>query len=309
MLSTRRCRQTGDTLVGYVALTQLVIAFVTLSTLIGGERYDPWWYLQRILLVGGFSAMLFGMLSEYVGLYRREREKTLGLETLQEQRARYILGISHGLRTPLTVVQGRAQLLLQALEKTGVTGRERDSAEAIVGAAQRMGVMLRDLVDLTHLEAGEPLRLNRVPLDPRSFVFDLKERMAGILETERIRVEAPEGLPQVLADPDRLERILTNLLSNALKYLPPGSEVTVSLARRDGEVVTSVTDLGPGIPPEELPLLFQPYRRVRLARGRPESLGLGLYITKGLVEAHGGRIWVESELGKGSTFSFTLPVA
>ena len=227
------------------------------------------------------------------------------LHQLEQQRTQYILGVSHGLRTPLTVVQGQAQLLLRALKKCGANGRMRESASAITASAQRMGAQLRDLVDLIHLEAGEPLRLNRQPLDPRAFVLDLKERLAGLLEVTRIRVEAPEGLPRVLADPDRLERILMNLLSNAMKYSAPGTEVVVGLSRRGDEVVFSVTDQGKGIPPEELPLLFQRYRRPAAREG----LGLGLYVTKGLVEAQGGRIWAESEVGKGSTFSFTMPVA
>ena len=228
------------------------------------------------------------------------------LHNLEAQRTQYILGISHGLRTPLTVVQGQAQLLMQAIEKAGLGGTARRSAEAILSAARRMSLMLRDMVDLTQLETGKPLKLNRVTVDLKSFVLDLVGRLAGLMETGRVRVDAPEDLPPVIADPDRLERILANLLSNALRYSTPGTEVTIRMAAQNGEVVTSVTDLGPGIPPDELSRLFQRYRP-RLPRERPETLGLGLYITKGLVEAHGGRIWVESEMGRGSTFSFTLP--
>ncbi len=228
---------------------------------------------------------------------------------LQEQRSKYILGISHGLRTPLTVVQGQAQLLLRALDTAGVNGRMRHSAEVAIASAQRMSVMLRDLVDLMHLDSGEPLKLNPEPVDLRALVVSLKGRLAGLLETERIRVESPEGLPKVLADPDRLERVLMNLLSNALRYSRPGTEVTVRLGMGDGEVVTRVTDRGAGIPPEQVPRLFEPYQRRQLAMERRETIGLGLYVAKGLIEAQGGRIWVDSEPGKGSTFSFTLLVA
>ncbi|HEX2923928.1 MAG TPA: ATP-binding protein, partial [Chloroflexota bacterium] len=98
-------------------------------------------------------------------------------------------------------------------------------------------------------------------------------------------------------------------LSNALRFSDPNTEVTITLSHQDGEVVTSVSDRGKGISSEELPLLFQPYQRARVIRRPQESLGLGLYITKGLVEAHQGRIWVESEAGKGSTISFALPAA
>ncbi len=226
------------------------------------------------------------------------------IQELQQQRARHVLGISHGLRTPLTVIQGQAQLLLRGLDRAEVDGRMRHSAQAVVASAQRMSFILRDLVDLTTLENGQPLQLNREPTELRSFVLGLKERLEGVFDTRRITVDAPEGLPPVSADPDRLERVLVNLLSNAFKYSDRGTRITLALSRQDGEVVTSVTDQGAGIPPEHLSHLFEPYRRTEERR---ESVGLGLYIARGLVEAMGGRIWAESELGKGSTFSFTLP--
>lgn len=116
-------------------------------------------------------------------------------------------------------------------------------------------------------------------------------------------------LPPVLADPDRLERILGNLVTNALKYAPEGTPVCVTLDRGDGVVIVSVADQGPGIEPDEVPHIFERYYRTQATRTSHEGLGLGLYITRGLVEAHGGRIWVESRLGVGSTFSFTLPLA
>ena len=230
------------------------------------------------------------------------------LHDLQEQREDILRAVSHDLRNPLAAVQAQAQLLLRLLERAGLSGPERRSAEAIVVSARRMNTMIQDLVDAARSESGQ-LRLERQPVDLRSFLPGLKERLAPTMETARIQVEVPEGLPPVSADPSRLERILTNLWSNALKYSAPGTPVTVAVAQRDGQVVTSITDRGPGIPPEELPHLFERYYRGRRAPGVQEGLGLGLYITKRLVEAHGGRIWVESELGEGSTFSFSLPAA
>jgi signal transduction histidine kinase len=170
-----------------------------------------------------------------------------------------------------------------------------------------MNVMIQDLVDSARIESGQ-LKVNAAPLDLRQYVLDLKARLAASLAMDRVTVEAPEGLPTAQADPARLDRVLTNLLSNALKYSEPNTPVTVRLTRTDGEIVTAVSDRGRGIAPEELPNLFQRYYRAQAGRERTGSLGLGLYIAKGLVEAHGGRIWVESELGKGSTFSFSLPL-
>ncbi len=230
------------------------------------------------------------------------------LHELQEQLEDVLRAVSHDLRNPLAVVQGQAQLLLRALDKAGLTGAERKSADAILTTAKRMNVMIQDLVDAARQEAGV-LQLSRQPVDMRAAILDLVSRLAATLDTGRIRIEAPEDLPRASADPTRLDRILTNLLSNALKYSTPGSEVTVSLRRGDGTVITEVSDRGPGIPPEELPHLFQRYYRAPAARAQPEGLGLGLYITRMLVEAHGGRIWAASQVGVGSTFSFSLPLA
>ncbi len=229
------------------------------------------------------------------------------LHELQEQREDLLRAVSHDLRNPLAVVQAQAQLLLRTLDKAGLTAGH-EGAEAILTSAQRMNSMIQDLVDSARLEAGQ-LPLRRQAVDLPAFTLDLKRRLASALETERIRVEAAADLPRAWADPDRLERILTNLLSNALKYSTPGTEVRVIISQRNHEAVIAVADQGPGIPPEELPHLFQRYYRTRAARRGREGLGLGLYITRMLVEAHGGHIWVESRVGVGSTFSFSLPIA
>ncbi len=227
---------------------------------------------------------------------------------LQEQREDILRAVSHDLRNPLTAVLVQAQVLARRLEQAGLAGRERESAEAIVAAARRMNAIIQDLVDAARLEAGQ-LRLAPMPVTMQEYVPGLVQRLAGTMPVQRVEVAIPQDLAPVRADPDRLDRILTNLLSNALKYSPGGSPVTVTARRQGDEVVTSVTDRGPGIPPEQIPRLFQRYYRAEAARQGREGLGLGLYITRKLVEAHGGRIWVESEVGVGSTFSFSLPIA
>jgi PAS domain S-box-containing protein len=230
------------------------------------------------------------------------------LYELQEQREDLLRAVSHDLRNPLSAVLGQAQLLERRLHRGECSGHEAQNASSIVAATRRMDGMIQDLVDAARTESGQ-IELNRQPVDMRAFALALRTQLAPSLETGRVEVQVPEGLPPVSADPARLERILTNLLSNALKYSAPGTPVTVSAAQRDGDLVTSVADRGPGISPEDLPRLFQRYFRTELRRERREGVGLGLYITRKLVEAHGGRIWVESELGKGSVFSFSLPLA
>jgi len=230
------------------------------------------------------------------------------LHELQEQREDLLRAVSHDLRNPLTVIRTRAELLLRLQASAGASPEEKESAEAILASARHMNAMIQELVDATRLEAGQ-VHLELQPVDLATFLNGLVARLSGALDTRRIRVSAPPGLPPALADPDQLERIVTNLLSNALKYSPAGSEVTVTLSARDGQLVTAVADRGPGIAPEDLPHLFERYYRTAAVRERHEGLGLGLYITRKLVEAHGGRIWVESEPGKGSTFYFSLPRA
>jgi signal transduction histidine kinase len=227
------------------------------------------------------------------------------LKALERQREDFIHTVSHDLRTPLSIVLGHAQII----ERFGdASERVAKGTRAIITAVRRMNSMIQDLVDSSRLESGD-LRLAPRPIDLRAYLTDLRERLSVSLDTQRVRLEVPDGLPEALADVDRLERIVTNLVSNALKYSPGGTQVRVTVAARDGELVTSVEDHGRGIAPDELPKLFQRYFRTRDAREHREGLGLGLYIVKGLVEAHHGRVWVESAVDRGSAFHFSLPIA
>ncbi len=228
------------------------------------------------------------------------------LVQLQEQRDDILRAVSHDLRNPLAGIQGQAQLIERRLQR-GVPPEElHEGLESILTGAQRMNAMIQDLVDSARSESGQ-LQLNRRPIDLPAFAQTLKREQAMLMDTSRIGIQEAPGLPAVSADPDRLARILTNLWSNALKYSEPGTPVIVSFEQRGREVITLVTDRGRGIPPEDLPKLFQRYFKTEAGKAR-EGLGLGLYVARILVEAHGGRIWVESEIGKGSTFSFSLPV-
>lgn len=170
-----------------------------------------------------------------------------------------------------------------------------------------MDAMIQDLVDIARVESGQ-LNLHQTRVDLSSFIYDLERRLSSVLDMSRVSVEIASGLAPTYADPNRLERILTNLLSNALKYSDASTEVTLS-ARSDGnEVAVQVTDQGAGISPEDQPHIFDRYYRVH-STSKKDGLGLGLYIARMLVEAMGGRIWVRSEVGSGSTFGFTLPLA
>jgi signal transduction histidine kinase len=213
--------------------------------------------------------------------------------------------VSHDLRNPLAAIHMASALLL--LKSDGDVNT-RKQAETIQRSASRMEHLLTDLLDMASLQAGR-LALERKPEDAAplmSEVFDLHEplsREKGLLlrrgaEVDRTRIDC---------DRDRVLQVFGNLLGNAIKLCQPGDVISVRAERVDGVVQFAITDTGPGIPDHDLPHLFEPYWSAdRHAR---KGTGLGLYISKGIVEAHGGRLWVESEYGKGSTFYFTLPIA
>jgi PAS domain S-box-containing protein len=243
-----------------------------------------------------------GTISGVVGTYTDINQ----LRELEEQRENMINTISHDLRMPLTVIRGHAQLLKRSFTKLGVSGANLENVELILTGAKRMNSMIQDLVDSARLQSGQ-LLLNRQQLVLPDFLSSVLRESEAAIEVERVKVEVNGDMPAILADPDRLERILLNLLSNALKYSPPETEVLLRATANNGEVTISVVDRGSGISAEELPRLFQRFFRSS-KNGRSDGVGLGLHITRTLVEAHGGRIWVESEVGVGSTFYFTLPV-
>ena len=213
----------------------------------------------------------------------------------------FISIVSHDLRTPLTVIHGQAQMVQRFAERPDAVRR---SADAIYTSVKRMNRMISDLAEMGRMESGQ-LKLRQLPLDLSWLIRDLSERLEGFEDTVRIKLEIPEGLPPVLGDPDRLERVFTNLLDNALKY--SDADVIVRARQAGDSVVVSVVDHGPGISQDEIRHIFDRFYRAR-ATGQKEGLGLGLYIVKGLVEAHGGEISVESRAGEGTTFSLTLPI-
>ena len=228
----------------------------------------------------------------------------LKLERLREE---FVSVVAHDLRAPISVISGYADLLSRLDESRGAPPDERKAVESIRVSVRRLNRMVEDLLDASRIEARR-LRLERQLLDPVDLVRDVLGRLSELLSPHPVRLSVTGPPTKVMADPTRIEQVLTNLLTNAAKYSPPEAEITVEVRGGPDEVVVSVTDRGAGIPAEDLPRLFSRFYRSKAA-GLAEGLGLGLYIARGLVEAHGGRIWVKSEVGKGSVFSFALPAA
>ncbi|MHB8877887.1 MAG: sensor histidine kinase, partial [Myxococcaceae bacterium] len=248
-------------------------------------------------------------------LQKRVTELTATLEELERERAKakeierlkddFVAMISHDLRAPLTSILAQADLLQHRALKAGDHSFGK-SSEIILRSGQRMRAMILDLVDSARLESGQ-LTLNREPLSACSLLDDLA-RMLPPDDRKRVQITCPEDFPPVMADRNRIERAVTNLIGNALKFSPMDAPVKVGVRSEGVEAVFSITDQGIGIDPEHLPHLFERFYRARAAQG-PAGLGLGLYITRLLVELHGGRLWAETVKGQGSTFSFTLPMA
>jgi len=224
---------------------------------------------------------------------------------LQVKQELFAHTVSHDLRTPLAIILGHVQLLELTIHGKDETASNH--MNAISRAVRRMDVMIEDLVDAARLEGGQ-FHLDCEPLALQLFTNKFMQQFAHTLDVKRIVVRIPEALPAVLADETRLERIYSNLLGNALKYARSDTPVFLEGVLLDGELRIGITDQGAGIAPEDIPHLFTRFYRATGGRNA-EGVGLGLYITNMLVEAHGGRLWAESELGKGSTFFFTLPIA
>ena len=227
-------------------------------------------------------------------------------EELERLREEYVGLISHDLRTPLQNISLRTQLLLRTLRQKGLQG-ESASAESLLLSARRMSEMVEELLEGSRLEAGQA-ELRREPLDLARFLEEVVDRSIPPDARERLRLEVSGPVPPVAADAPRLERVVVNLLTNALKYGAPGTPVVIHLEREGEQALVSVRDQGQGLQPEELSRLFSKYYRTREGR-RAKGVGLGLYISRLIIEAHGGRILVESTPGQGSTFTFTLPLA
>ncbi len=224
---------------------------------------------------------------------------------LHEQfRDQYVGLISHDLRTPLSNISVAASMLQLLLERAGVKEGARP-VDTILRNTRRMSEMIEDLLETTRLESGQ-FKLHKTPFD----LALLAQTVAGQLgdtASRPVRLKAAGPAP-VLSDAGRIERVLENLIGNAIRYSPSDALVSVQVETNQIEALVTVADTGIGIAADELPKLFQPFYRAA-GNTNVHGLGLGLYNSRLIVEHHGGRIWVQSSPGGGSTFGFALPVA
>jgi signal transduction histidine kinase len=213
--------------------------------------------------------------------------------------------VSHELKTPLTAMRTSAQVL----EAAGIaTETKREMLDIIVRNIDRQTNLVNDLLDLSRIESGRMvLKFERVSLD--SLIADSIESVKHAASEKAIKqnVKLPENLSSVTGDREKLTQVVINLLNNAIKFTPRSGEIAIKARELNGQVEVKVSDTGIGIPPEDLDKVFDKFYQVDSTLTREAGgTGLGLAICKGIIEAHIGRIWAESELDKGTTFVFTL---
>jgi signal transduction histidine kinase len=246
--------------------------------------------------------------NDLVAMQRELARKNAELERLNEQKNELLGMAAHDMRNPLHAILAYSDFLI---EEAGAALSEEhiEFLSIIQSSSEFMAALLNDLLDVAKIESGK-LQLSLEPCDLPSLTTQNVARNKILARNKGIEMKPSiEALPPMMLDPAKIEQVLNNLISNAIKYSPPDTTIDVKL-RRDGErAVLSVQDQGQGIPEHELDALFQPFQTTSVkATGGEASTGLGLVITKKIVEGHGGDIEVDSEVGKGTTFTVTLPL-
>jgi signal transduction histidine kinase len=280
---------------------------------IGAGAYDERIELERRDELGAL-ATAFNVMAEHVhdlieGLERKVAERTQALEVASKHKSEFLANMSHELRTPLNAIVGFSQVLRQKLFGE-VNDKQEEYLDDILSSADHLLSLINDILDLSKVEAGQ--------VELELGLFSLREALErGIVMVRERAMKSGIALDLKLdpevdlveADERRIRQVVFNLLSNAVKYTPQGGRVDVSTALVDGEVRIAVRDTGLGIAAEDQERIFEEFQQAHGGNGeRPEGTGLGLALSRRLVELHGGRIWVDSEPGQGSTFTFTIPV-
>ncbi len=260
------------------------------------------------------AAFFWTFLDQATAMIERARlhRETMQIELLQRTdalRSALLSSVSHDLRTPLASIKAAASSLLQEDVQWNEEER-RGFASAIERQADRLNRLVSNLLDMSRIEGGaiKPEK-EWYPLD--DLLHDVLDHMQGVLQEHEIRVDIADNLPPVELDYLQIDQVVTNLLENAARYTPPSSPLEILVQVQEDAVLVSIADRGPGIPPGDLERIFDKFYRVSGTARRNSSImgtGLGLAVCRGLIEAHGGRIWAENRPGGGAVFQFTLPL-
>jgi signal transduction histidine kinase len=302
-----------DTLIrfGYRAL--LSVPLLRENQIIGSlsfNRKAPGAFPAEVVDVLKTFATQSALAIQNARLFREIADKSQQLEAASRHKSEFLANMSHELRTPLNAVIGFSEVLLQRMFGE-LNDKQDEYLKDIYASGQHLLSLINDILDLSKIEAG------RMELAPAPFHLPTALENAVTLVKERagrhgivLQVDVDPRLGEVVGDERKIKQVLLNLLSNAVKFTPEGGRISLKASRTDGAVEIAVTDTGIGIAPEDQAAIFEEFRQVGTDETRKqEGTGLGLTLAKKFIELHGGRIWVESELGRGSTFTFTLPVA
>ena len=239
-------------------------------------------------------------------LYTEQVDARRKVEDLSRLKDEFLSIASHELRTPVTSIKGYTQLA-KTLIREGDLRTSEEYLDIALDQIDRMSRLILELLDVSRIETGR-LEIHREPIPWAAFVREVVHRLHTAVSDRRFHVNIPDETRPVSGDRDRLEQVLGNLLENSVKYSPEGSDIYVSVEDRGDHIVTSICDRGIGIPNDELSQVFERFHRGRqVSSTNYGGLGLGLYITKQIIDRHGGSIWVESREGSGTTFYFSLP--
>jgi len=226
------------------------------------------------------------------------------LKELDRIKSEFVTTVSHDLRSPLTAILGYVELIERAGE---INEQQRDFIRRVQLSVQQITNLVTDLLDLGRIEAGLETTRESSPISVLARYAVEGLRASAETRGLRLQIDLPDDLPMVSGDPIRLRQMIGNLLENAIKYTPTGGEVGLSASAEGDQIILKVRDTGPGIPPADQPYLFDKFFRASNVVDRTPGTGLGLSIVKSIVDHHDGRIWVESALNKGTTFTVVLP--
>jgi signal transduction histidine kinase len=229
------------------------------------------------------------------------------VETKEEEWFQFIDTLAHELKTPLTSIIAAAGLLGEELEAISDKSTQK-LIQTIIQNSATLEKRLAELLDTVKTGSGK-IQLQLEPVDMKSIIMGACVQITPLVQNkdQKLATDIPGSLPLIHGDGPRLEQVLMNLMTNAVKFTPQGGSITIKAREQDSGLMVAVKDNGIGIAKEDQARLFKAYSRIRSDRQRQPGLGLGLALSKQVVELHGGRIWVESDSGSGSTFSFFLP--
>lgn len=231
------------------------------------------------------------------------------IRNLERVKTSFVSAVSHELRTPLTAIKGFVATLLQDEENYFDNETRNEFYEIIDSECDRLKRLIDDLLSVSRIEAGHSLEMRREPFSPLKVAIRVVRAHKSFAQKNTLILDAPKTLPNFVGDEDKFEQILNNLLSNAIKYSPQGGEIRLKLRAEDDILKLSVQDHGIGVPPDKLQRIFAKFERVDNSNTRRTGgTGIGLFLVKHLVEQHGGKVWLESTLGEGSTFHLEFPL-